>query len=152
MNYDRSNMLLPILITCVIPISVVVYQLLKLSFKNRAAHKFFEIKSPNLPVAPKPDIIIGHAGKLFLSRLNWINLDEYHRLYGPTFGWYNIGKPAVSTIDLSLIQKMVIDEANEHINKIQLDIPLKEFIEDDILTARDEQWWRIRRAVAPAFT
>lgn len=145
-------MLLPILIACATPILAAVYQLIRLSLRNRAAHKFFQIKSPNLPVVPKPRIIGGHGDRLFLSKNNWRNLDRYHKLYGPTFGWYNVDKPAISTIDLDLIKKIVIDEANEHVDKIQLDIPLKEFSEDDILTARGEQWWRIRKALAPAFT
>lgn len=117
---------------------------------NRTAHQYFKKNLPNLPVLPKPNIFKGHSNELFLSPKNWRNLDESHKKYGTTFGWYYCNKPSISTIDVDLIKKLVIDESQ--FDRLNLEIPLKEFKDDNIAFARTEQWLRLRKAIAPAFT
>lgn len=135
-----------------IPIAVVACQAVVTITRNLLGHRLFKKKSPGLPVLPNPNIFSGHANLTYWSSNNWKNVDNYHKSYGPTFGWYNVDKPAVSTIDLDLIKTIIIDEQSDHINRVELNIPIKEMKEDDIAFARDEQWWRLRKAFAPAFT
>lgn len=120
--------------------------------KNLLGRRLFKRKSPGLPVLPNPSIFSGHANRTYWRPDNWKNVDNYHKLYGSTFGWFNLDEPAVSTVDLDLIKTILLDEQNDHINRVELTIPIKELREDDIAFARDEQWWRLRKAFAPAFT
>lgn len=133
-------------------VSALACQLVVTATRNYAAHKFFKKHSPSLPVLPNPNILLGHVNQVYWPLKNWRNLDDCHKLYGSTFGWYLIERPAISTTDLDLIKTMVIDEPNDHINRWDLKIPISEFSHDNIMLVGGEQWWRLRRAIAPAFT
>lgn len=119
--------------------------------QNYKAHRFFKLKSPNLPVLPNTNIFTGHAGLVYWNPNNWRNLDELHKKFGQTFGFFAVEKPVISTTDLDFIKAMVIDKPNDHIDRPALNIPVTEFTKDDIVFVRGEQWWRIRKAMAPAF-
>lgn len=133
-------------------VSAFACQLVIKATRNHAAHKFFNQLSPGLPVLPSPNILLGHARKVYWPLRNWKNLDDSHKLHGSTFGWYLLERPAISTTDLDLIKTIVIDEPNDHTNRFDLDIPFSELREDNLMLVKDEKWWRLRRAIAPAFT
>lgn len=145
-------MLVTVLSTaCAILISIVAYIVVIRLVKNYFAHKFFDQRLPNLPVLPDANVFTGHAVSMYLSRLNWRNSYNLHKKYGESFGFYFIDRPVLNTIDPELIKTMVIDKPDVHINRPNLDIPMEEFTKDDIVFVEDDQWWRIRKAIAPAF-
>lgn len=125
---------------------------LRVAVRNYIIHKHFSKKSPNLPVLPNPNLFSGHANEVVLSGRNWQLLDRLHKKLGKTFGLYYANQPMVSTIDLDLIKTYIIDEPDSHVNRFEPNIPLKELDIDSILFSKDNQWRRIRRSVAPAFS
>ena len=120
--------------------------------RNHRAHQFFRKNAPGLPVLPKPNLFLGHADRTLFAHRNYQSFGKYHEVYGKTFGFYYGRKPWASTIDLDLLKTMMIDESDDHINRALFDIPVKEIENDCIVFVENDQWRRIRKAVAPAFT
>lgn len=119
--------------------------------RNYRAHQFFKIKSPKLPVLPNPSIFHGHMFDVTWKGKNWKIITELHNKYGPTFGYYMCEQPWVSTKDIDLIKLIEMDQPHKHINRSKLNMPLKEF-NDSIFQVDDDNWRRVRRAIAPALT
>ena len=122
------------------------------ALRNHKAHQFFKKNAPGLPVLPNPNLFTGHAGEMAFKRKSWQSATKYHKLYGKTYGFYYGKKAWASSIDLDLLKTMLIDEADDNINRTIVDIPIKELEQDMISFSENDQWRRIRRAVAPAFT
>lgn len=101
---------------------------------------------------PNPNIFSGNSYSLYYPLKNWKSFDEAHQKYGTTFGWFQTGIPSVSTHDLDIIKAMVLDEPYQNVNRLEMKIPVTEIREDSIAFAKDEQWRRLRKAIAPAFT
>lgn len=119
--------------------------------RNHRAHQFFKQKSPNLQVLPKPSLFSGHSMSLFYNERNVHIIDELHKQYGSTFGWYHCDQPAVCTTDLELIKAFVLDDPDNHKNRKTFINSYAE-IEDSILNAEGDDWVRLRKAIAPAFS
>lgn len=101
---------------------------------------------------PKPWWPSGHDPLMGFSKYHWLQQEPLHRRYGRTFGWIGGTKPIVSTIDLDLIQKMILDDPFAHLDRPNLDLPFKELSRDNIAFSNSKQWARIRRAMTPALT
>lgn len=119
--------------------------------RNYKAHRFFQTKSPNLPVVPNPNIFHGHALSIVAQDKNWKIIENLHEHYGPTFGYYMMDQPWVSTKDLDLIKLIEIDEGHKHVNRAVLGMPFTEF-NNSIWQVEDDSWRQARRLIAPALT
>lgn len=133
-------------------VSFVVYQVIFTIKRNWIAQRTFRSKLPNLPMLPNTSVFSGNSYDLYYPLKNWKLFDEAHKKYGTTFGWFLCGQPAVSTYDLDLIRKMILDEPYKNINRVEMNIPVAQVRENSIAFTRDEQWHRLRKAIAPAFT
>lgn len=120
--------------------------------RNYKAHQFFKIRSPNLPVVPNASLLGGHMKEIAFDKRNWRKVDELHKKYGKTFGVFYESQPMVSTVDLDFIKTFIIDEPNDHNDRIVPGGPIDEFERDTISLANGKQWLRLRKAIAPAFT
>lgn len=136
-----------------VALMAVIGHVLFIMARNYKAHQFFKIKTPKLKLFPSKyyGIFGGHAGDLAFGPLNYKIVDELLRKDGPHLGAYYCDKPVVFTTDLKLIKTMVIDEPDDHLNRIDLNLPIKEFDRHCLMSARDGEWRRIRKAIAPAF-
>lgn len=128
-----------------------VFYVLFLMLRVRAAERAFKKKS-TIPWLPGGNPILGHVGKTLYSSRNWMVVAENHRKYGKTVAGLHNHKPIVSTLDLELIKKFVIDEPNDHLDRFQPNFPIREIAIDGMLFMETKQWRRVRKAVAPAFT
>lgn len=140
-----------LLYACLGAVIFVLKELLTTAIRNRTAHQFFKKFSPNLPVASKINMFGGHINVIW-GKKNWKLLTDLHKIHGKTFGLFYRDKPVVSTNDLDLLKALVLDNPNDHINRMTADSPVEELEKDSIFTCENDQWRRIRRAVAPAFT
>jgi len=77
-------------------------------------------------------------------------LDASHKKYGETVAYMLQDRPTVSTLNLDIIKRVVLDKANVNINRVQMGLPMKEISQNCIFTCENDQWRRIRRAFAPA--
>lgn len=116
---------------------------------NYQKHKFFQIKSPRLPVVPKPNILVGNVGQTTWNMKNCVLIDKWHNRLGRTFGFYFMAQPWVSTTDIDLIKKIQIDDASKHLNRSVMDIPCKEF-GDSLVQNLEHEWRPVRRALGAA--
>lgn len=135
---------------CAVVFSLVV--IITTAVRNRRAQQFFMKLSPNLPVVPNAGIFGGHMNQIWLAKRNWKILGELHKKYGKTIGSFYRDKPFVSTIDLNLIKAMVLDNPNDHVDRMRANTPVLEIEQDCVFTTDEEQWRRLRRSIAPAFT
>lgn len=125
--------------------------LLIVAANNREKYRFFEKNAPGLKVLENPSLFGGHINQIVHVKHNVPNGMKIFEKHGPTVGFYYGTKPAVVTTDLDFIKIFTIDEQN-HINRTKAHLPIKEVEEDCIMFAEDEQWVRIRKAIAPAFS
>lgn len=132
--------------------SFLVYQVASTMIRNWSAQHSFKKNLPRLTVLPNPSIFDGHNSQIFYAKRNCHIFSKLHENYGPTFGWFYCGRPALSTIDLDIIKTIAIDGAEEHTRKLQYNIPLAEFEVDSILSCGGSQYRRLRKAIAPAFS
>lgn len=119
--------------------------------KNHQKQKFFAEKSPDLKVLDKPELFGGHTNQIVHRKYNWRAVERLLDEHGPTLGFYLGSRPAVITKDLDFIKKFIIDE-QIHTNRMTLDLPIREIEEDSIMFAENEQWLRMRKSLAPAFS
>lgn len=132
-------------------VTYLVINLAAVAVRNKRAHKFYETKSPTLPVLPNPHIFAGHSFKVIRSRKNWKIMENLHEKYGTSYGFYMMEQPWVATKDLDLIKLVEIDKAHKHINRAFFGLPLHEF-NHSMFQIDDDQWRKVRRAISPAFT
>lgn len=123
-----------------VAIKIVACQLARVRFKQRTR---------GLPIMPGGKLIGNHAAELFLGDRNCQKLLESHQKLGTTIGWLRSTEFCVSTTDLDLIKTFVFDEPSRHLNRLPLDVPMKE-INTNISTAHMKEWQHLRRIVAPA--
>lgn len=119
---------------------------------NYRAQQAFRKKINGIPFIPNASLFSGNAIELALSRRSWRHVDNMIKKYGSTFAAFYINKPVVVTCDLDFIKTFVIDEPNNHVNRIDLNIPSEEVSVDSIPFVEDDQWRRLRKAIAPAFS
>lgn len=132
-------------------IATVIYVLATL-FRNYRASKFFKNHGSQIPVLPNWNVFFGNAMDTYLHRRNWKVMSDLHSKYGLTYGWFYFDKPVISTIDLDFIKAVNIDENHDHFDRLVLNIPVSELIDDSIAFAEHDQWLRLRKAMAPAFS
>lgn len=99
-------------------------EVIKRIVANYHAHKFFQNKSPKLPLVPNPTILMGNASQTIWHMKNCNFIDEWHRKLGKTFGYYVAYEPYVSTTDIDLIKRIEIDEANKHLDRVFTEYPI----------------------------
>lgn len=126
--------------------------LIGLAASNNKKYQFFKKNAPGLKVVnEKPSWFGGHSVHLIHTKYNWRIVDDYFKEHGPTFGFFLHTQPTVVTKDLDFIKTFTVDE-KIHINRMKLNLPWKEIEEDCIMFAENEQWVRLRKAIAPAFS
>ena len=132
-------------------LAYVVINVALVALRNLKAHQFFATQSPELPTLPNTNLFDGHMWRVTYQPKNVFIIDELHKKYGTTFGYYMCDQPWVSTKDLDLLKLIEMDKAHLHINRSKFGLPFKEFNES-IFQVDDDQWRRVRRAVSPALT
>lgn len=80
---------------------------------------------------------------------NWKIIEDLHEKYGPTFGYYMVDQPWVSTKDLDLIKLIEVDAAHKHINRAFYGLPFHEF-NHSVFQIDDDRWRQVRRVISPA--
>lgn len=116
-------------------------------------YKFFELKKTNIPIILKPTLLGDHMINFSLNKRNWQYLENLHKIHKTKIGaTFYLDNPFISTLDIDLIKKIAIDEGEHHINRIELKLLVEEWEIGSIAFARDNQWLRLRKAVAPALS
>lgn len=119
--------------------------------QNRRAHKFFQTRSPGLPIIPKPNILFGNIDQTTWSMKNFELIDRWHEKLGKTFGFYFMSQPWVSTKDIDLIKRIELDDAHKHLDRAFLGFPLHAF-NTSIFQVNGDAWRQVRRAISPSLT
>lgn len=119
--------------------------------RNHKAHKFFQTHSPKLPLVPNANIFTGNLLEVLAPWKNWKIIDDLHRKYGPTFGYYIAEQPWVSTKDMDLIKRVLADDAYKHLDRTYLGFPFEE-INNSIVQVNGDKWRQVRRIFTPALT
>lgn len=123
-----------------------------ISWSNYVAKEKFKRKMPIVPFVPGGSLLGGHSNTITLDPRNWMKIEEYHKKYGNTFAAMFRDKLMISTLDLKLIKKFIIDQPNEHNTKLNPQYPVDEMCQDSILFGADlKQWQRLRKSMAPSF-
>lgn len=131
---------------------VLAGHLLILAAKNRKKYQFFEKNAPGLKVLKNPSLFGGHTNRYVHAKYNSALCDKlFEEHQSSTIGFYYDSRPAAITKDLDFIKTFTMDE-QIHINRIRPNLPIREAEEDCIMFAEDDQWLKIRKAVAPAFS
>lgn len=130
----------------------VLKELVITALRNHSAHQIFKKRSPKLPVVPNAGIFSGHVHQVIWARQSWKIYESLHKQYGTTFGMFHCDKPFVSTTDLDLIKSMVLDNPDDHVERMRSNCPIVELEKDNIFISDASQWRKIRRFIAPAFT
>lgn len=133
-------------------VSLVLFQICVILYRQAQTNKFFKLKSPNLPLIDNPSILGGHAATFVHRKDNCLMVHKCHQKFGRTLGAYHASRPSIGTTDLDLIKFMVIDEPDAHVNRMKPNIPFEELETHTLMFAEDEQWRRLRQASAPSFT
>lgn len=129
----------------------ILINMINLVVDNYQRQKFFKINSPRLPVVPRPNIILGNIGQTTWHKKNYDLIDKWHNKLGRTFGYYYLAQPWVSTTDINLIKKVMMDDASKHLSRAFINIPVKEF-NDSLAQITGNEWRQVRRALAPTLT
>jgi hypothetical protein len=119
--------------------------------QDRWAFKRFQKLSRGMPVCPEYNLLGNHTRTLVIAERTCMKTKMYHEKYGKTFFGFMNTKAVASTVDLDLIKRIVIDEPNQHLNRVSLNIPAVEF-EKTIMCAPYEEWRGLRKVIAPALT
>lgn len=131
----------------VAPLACIVYVMVK---THLAVRRFWRESRGTIKFAPGLSLLFGHL-KSFIFKSNVNNeLAELHARLGSSFCAMFGSRPAVVSIDLDLIKRIVLDEQDVHTSRGLLDTPIKEQMVDNIFTCKGEQHRRLRRAIAPA--
>lgn len=133
-------------------VAVSIGYILFLITRNIKSRRFYRKKCPNIPFAPDDNLITGHNGLFLTQKYNCNTFDEYHKKLGKTYGLFRFDRFCVSTLDLDLWKQITLDEPNDHVNRPYYSFPLHEFELDSIASAKDKQWAKIRRSIAPALS
>lgn len=111
----------------------------------------FKRKTRGLPMIGNRSLISNHTISWALRKNMLNDVIAFTRERGiTTYGWIVSNKFGATTLDPDLMKRIVLDEPNKNINKLLIEAPTEEFVVDSIMMASDDQWRRLRRAVAPA--
>lgn len=122
------------------------------TYRVHKAHKRFKKESLGLPTIPINWSPGGNIHDFVYNPSLVAKLEPLHRRLGKTFGFMFGEQASVSTIDLTLIKILNVDESSKHINRASAGVPLKEIRHDSIKFVKDEQWRRIRKPLAQSLT
>lgn len=118
---------------------------------NHEAHKFFQIRSPKLPILSKPNIFYGNINQTTWNKKNFDLIDKLHNKLGKTFAYYYRSQPWVSTKDIDLIKRIQLDEASKHLDRAVIGFPTHE-LNTSIFQVNGDEWRQVRRAIAATMT
>lgn len=133
-----------LLLVILVPIAVKI-------ITSRLALWRFQKLSKGLPMCPNGNLLANHAVSVPFGERNCMMLKDLHDQMGKTIGWLKGAKFCASTVDLDLIKTFVQDQPNVHMDRVNIELPLKEFAES-IMLAEKEEWRGLRKAIAPALT
>lgn len=118
----------------------------------RRAYLRYKHDCKGLPILKQTWSLGANAKQIFFKTDSFANMESLFRGYGKTFGALLGTQRIAMSIDLDLFKTLNIDEQNVHINRDTFYFALTPTDTDCILFAKDDQWARIRRAMAPSFT
>lgn len=120
---------------------------------NVSRFREFKRKLKGVPIVPGDYIFGTQFYRYIAASQNSLNITNDHKKYGKSFAFMFGSVPGVATMDLDIIKKVVIDEANIHTARVSpKGFPNDEYAIDNLLLVEGEQWRRLRRTFAPAFT
>lgn len=128
------------------PFTYILYVLVSNHFKNRYLQK----NLPSLPILDGQKPLIGHLNILLGSK-SWKNQQDGHKRLGKTYGCYLGNRRVISTIDLDFIRKFAVED-DHHDRIFTVNVSFEALEVDNLGSSQGEQWRRIRKAVAPAFS
>ena len=120
-------------------------------YRNNRAYNELKRQTKGLPMAKGRNIIFNHTLlNLAKSKVKMLSLGH------ESHGYKNVAllhheRHSVSTIDPNLMKRVVLDQPNKNINRMPINGAASDLTTDTLMFAEDEQWHRLRRAVAPAF-
>lgn len=129
-------------------IAVYIVRLLQV----RRAYLKYKHDSKGLPMLEQTWSLGANARQVFFKWDSFAKMESLFRTHGKTFGALLGTQWIAMSIDLDLLKTLNIDEQNIHINRSEIYMAIKPIEKDCILFAKDDQWKRIRRAMAPSFT
>lgn len=117
-------------------------------------HRKFKKDAKGLPMMQFQWSPGGNMSNILFGTYSILKIEPLSRKYNAKTGGGMFGmQKFVCTIDRELINIINFTEANKHYNQgDRFNVPAEELEKDTIFNAKDEQWRRIRRSVAPAFT
>lgn len=131
----------------------VLVNIVMIAIRNHKAQQFFKLKVPHVPTVPDANLFIGHLGQTVWQTQQNEFLDNLYKRLGPFFGVYYCDKPILCTADIKFIKQVVLDEPHPSINRnFKLNIGIDELEFDNLMSAENNQWRRIRKAIAPALS
>lgn len=131
-------------------VATVLFDVAKTMVLTRLAVAKFKKGSNGLPICDRLGPF-GHLDWVYAGDIWKLSMEE-HRAVGKFLAFFYADQVGVSTIDIDFIKSMIFDEP-QHTNRIgKLDFPIKEFTPDSILFAVDDQWRKLRKYTAPAFS
>lgn len=118
------------------------------------AYRRFKKDAKGLPMYPFTWSPGGHISEMLFQSYASFKYEPLGRKMGTKTGGGMMGlQRVVASCDLELIKILNLTEAKDHYNKFDnLAWPADEIEYDSIINSQGEQWRRIRRSVAPAFT
>lgn len=120
-------------------------------YHNYQVRVAFKRKAPHIKILPVTSWLTGNADMVFDKRC-WKVTHENHKRLGETIVFFYGDLAVVSTTDLDFIKKFAIDDGYQHINRAIPNLSVDELEHDNIMFAKDKQWLRLRKVIAPAFS
>lgn len=80
---------------------------------------------------------------------NYNLIDEWHNRLGKSFGHYMVDQPWISTKDINLLKKVMLDGGNN--DRMSVEMPIPE-LNNSIVLINGDAWHRVRMALAPSLT
>lgn len=110
----------------------------------------FKKKSKGIPMCPDGSLLGNHIVSVILRPNICDFIVEVHGKLGKYIGLL-IGDRqfCISTLDLDLVKTIILDESDQHFDRLQPGLPLDEY-ENSMMLAPEAEWRPVRRVVAPA--
>lgn len=122
-----------------------------LALRNYRIYRKFK-QLVDLPIDEEWTLLGGHANRIFYHPRGWKIFDDIQKKYGKMVGFFYRDRPGLSTTDLDFIKKIVTDNPDAHPNRMTPNIFTPSLEADNIIFAEDDQWRRLRKAIAPALS
>ncbi|CAG2107870.1 unnamed protein product, partial [Medioppia subpectinata] len=100
---------------------------------------------------PKPIPYVGNMLSLALNARPVVDMDWY-KTYGKTHGFYEWGAPILTVSDPELIKQILVKDFYKFRNRRPVPGKGTGIFSKTMLTARDDQWKRIRAIASPTFS